>query len=578
MAAVPSLSEPQRSGDSHPAVSHLVQKLVEEVLAWQRRNGVQKIPSKYSGDCEERKLALRFEKLLLRRDKALGTEPSRSQLSPSEVALVNSVPGVPLRGCSATASCSSTVAQQLPESAAIEGPRHAPANCVGGAESQNLLPCSVGIHHAADPTDINFEHCQELLERQQEHLDTLKSILPDVKTRPSDSRIRELAERLKVPEQVDEQFLPLDLVFKSVQQQFHDEVCALQSKSRTMSSTNPAAKRARFATAVASSGGPHAAPSNRVDEVESSSSGVGQSAAAKQPTSHAGRVLHTGSSDVAQLAATCQEPRSTLHDVKSTSSGGSLAKRGRSVAQPAAGAKVVTQSNTGLGEDRPVKRVSLAMENSSSGVAQSAAAEQFPSHAGCVGTGERSADLNSKENRKTLLLQLKRPHYDAIKERRKLWEARPLFDGSYRQTIYDKLAVVGNAAILQSGAGTNDRVRIVEVRRYVPRGMSYPLEEMVVELGADLLPDVANTRGRAEIYESLYGFQRCARGFVAMRLEWPNEASAPGTAEGGFNQEQDSGHPHPIVQSSGDPHPTQVSASSVEGHVDKPALSWSTST
>ena len=312
MAAVPSLSEPQRSGDSHPAVSHLVQKHVEEVLAWQRRNGVQKIPSKYSGDCEERKLALRFEKLLLRRDKALGTEPSRSQLSPSEVALVNSVPGVPLRGCSATASCSSTVAQQLPESAAIEGPRHAPANCVGGAESQNLLPCSVGIHHAADPTDINFEHCQELLERQQEHLETLKSILPDVKTRPSDSRIRELAERLKVPEQVDEQFLPLDLVFKSVQQQFHDEVCALQSKSRTMSSTNPAAKRARFATAVASSGGPHAAPSNRVDEVESSSSGVGQSAAAKQPTSHAGRVLHTGSSDVAQLAATCQEPRSTV--------------------------------------------------------------------------------------------------------------------------------------------------------------------------------------------------------------------------------------------------------------------------
>ena len=64
MAAVPSMSEPQHSGDS-AAVSHLVQKHVEEVLAWQRRNGVQKIPSKYSGDCEERKLALRFEKLLL---------------------------------------------------------------------------------------------------------------------------------------------------------------------------------------------------------------------------------------------------------------------------------------------------------------------------------------------------------------------------------------------------------------------------------------------------------------------------------------------------------------------------------
>tara|TARA_B110000438_G_scaffold134099_1_gene129789 strand:- start:33 stop:875 length:843 start_codon:yes stop_codon:yes gene_type:complete len=105
----------------------------------------------------------------------------------------------------------------------------------------------------------------------------------------------------------------LNLVFKRVQQQFHDEVCELQSKSRTMSSTNPAAKKARVATAVAGSGGPHpAAPSNRVDEVESSSNGVAQSAAAKQLPSHAGRVLHTGSSDVAQLAATCQEPRSTM--------------------------------------------------------------------------------------------------------------------------------------------------------------------------------------------------------------------------------------------------------------------------
>ena len=92
-----------------------------------------------------------------------------------------------------------------------------------------------------------LERQQEHLQRQQEHLETLKSILPDVKTRPSDSRIRELAERLKVPEQVDERS-------KSVQQLFHDEVCARQSKSRTMSSTNPAAKRARFATASTSSG------------------------------------------------------------------------------------------------------------------------------------------------------------------------------------------------------------------------------------------------------------------------------------------------------------------------------------
>ena len=144
-----------------------------------------------------------------------------------------------------------------------------------------------------------------------------------------------------------------------------------------------------------------------------------------------------------------------------------------------------------------------------------------------------------EENRKSLLLQLKRPHYDAIKDRRKLWEARPLFDGSFRQTKYDKLAVVGNTAILQSGAGTNDRVRIAEVRRYFPQGLEYPLNVMLQELGADLLPDVADARARATIYECLYGFQRCASGFVAMRLEWPSNAEA------GVNKEQNDGDPHP---------------------------------
>ena len=138
------------------------------------------------------------------------------------------------------------------------------------------------------------------------------------------------------------------------------------------------------------------------------------------------------------------------------------------------------------------------------------------------------------------MLQLKRPHYDAIKDRRKLWEARPLFDGSFRQTIYDKLAVAGNTAILQSGAGTNDRVRIAEVRRYFPQGLEYPLNVMLQELGADLLPDVADARrARATIYECLYGFQRCASGFVAMRLEWPSNAEA------GVNKEQNDGDPHP---------------------------------
>ena len=153
-----------RSDDAHPTVSQKVQNLVEEVAIWQKRNKTQHIPPKHGDDSEVRNLGMRFAKLLLRRDKALGAKPSEVQLSPSEVALVNSVSGVPLLGCSATASCSSSVAQQLPEHAAIQGPRHAPANCVRGAESQNLFPGSVGIHHAADTTDINFEHCQDLLE------------------------------------------------------------------------------------------------------------------------------------------------------------------------------------------------------------------------------------------------------------------------------------------------------------------------------------------------------------------------------------------------------------------------------
>ena len=80
--------------------------------------------------------------------------------------------------------------------------------------------------------------------------------------------------------------------------------------------------------------------------------------------------------------------------------------------------------------------------------------------------------------------------------------------------------------VLQSGAGTNDRVHISEVRRYTPQGLSYPLHEMVVELGADLPPDVPDDRSRIKVYESLYGFERCARGFVAMYFEWPDGAAA----------------------------------------------------
>ena len=156
-------------------------------------------------------------------------------------------------------------------------------------------------------------------------------------------------------------------------------------------------------------------------------------------------------------------------------------------------------------------------------VAPSKRVLEIPSHAGGACDTEGGIDVQSKGGRKTLLLQLKRPHYNAIRDRRKLWEARPLFDESGRPTTINKLAVVGNGAVLQSGANTNDRVRIVEVRRYIPHGDSRPLLDMVVELGADLLPDVADTGARARVYESLYG-DRCIRGFVAMRIEWPDGA------------------------------------------------------
>jgi hypothetical protein len=57
-------------------------------------------------------------------------------------------------------------------------------------------------------------------------------------------------------------------------------------------------------------------------------------------------------------------------------------------------------------------------------------------------------------------------------------------------------------------------VRIAEVRRYIS------VQDMVSELAADLLPDHTD---RVRVYEDLYGDLGCARGFVAMRLEWPNE-------------------------------------------------------
>ena len=260
---------PEASGVIQPAVEQDFERC-SELRRW-RLEHEGALPKRNSDDSTENSLANWLSMVRPRRLRASGPKPSQRKLTAEESAHLDELLG----------------------------------QCSGAQGSERPSASHAGGQAANSSSSTSFEYCQEILEGQLEHIEALKSILPDVKTRPSDSRIRELAERLKVPEQVDRRTLPLDLVFQHVQQQFRDEVCKLQS-------TNPAAKKARVATAVAGSGGPHsAAPSNRVDEVKSftGSSGVAQSAAAKQLPSHAGRVLKTGGSDVAQLTATCQEPR-----------------------------------------------------------------------------------------------------------------------------------------------------------------------------------------------------------------------------------------------------------------------------
>ena len=65
-------------------------------------------------------------------------------------------------------------------------------------------------------------------------------------------------------------------------------------------------------------------------------------------------------------------------------------------------------------------------------------------------------------------------------------------------------------------------MRVAEVRRFVPnkRSSITPEQAMVMELGTDLLPDVADASARVQVYRDIYGADRCARGFVAMRLQW----------------------------------------------------------
>ena len=64
-------------------------------------------------------------------------------------------------------------------------------------------------------------------------------------------------------------------------------------------------------------------------------------------------------------------------------------------------------------------------------------------------------------------------------------------------------------------------MRVAEVRLFVPNELSSvsPEQAMVMELGTDLLPDVADANARVQVYRDIYGADLCAHGFVAMRLE-----------------------------------------------------------
>ena len=73
------------SSDSHPVVSLLGKNLIEEIVAWKKCNGTQYLPKRYGVDTVQQKLGIRLAKLLLRREKSLGSKPGEVQLSLAEV-------------------------------------------------------------------------------------------------------------------------------------------------------------------------------------------------------------------------------------------------------------------------------------------------------------------------------------------------------------------------------------------------------------------------------------------------------------------------------------------------------------
>jgi len=156
-----------------------------------------------------------------------------------------------------------------------------------------------------------------------------------------------------------------------------------------------------------------------------------------------------------------------------------------------------------------------------------------------------------------LLWQVDRYDFQAIKSQRKRWEAIPLvrrMKGGGKGAAFafwEDLDLVTEGRVVKFrsysasyGVPPQLFMRVAEVRFYVPHELLeilrsalrffvpherlavLPQQDMVKELGTDLLPDVADASARVQVYLEIYGADRCACGFVAMRLKWADEIKA----------------------------------------------------
>ena len=132
-----------------------------------------------------------------------------------------------------------------------------------------------------------------------------------------------------------------------------------------------------------------------------------------------------------------------------------------------------------------------------------------------------------RDDERIMVLKVGRDDFEAILSERKRWAARPLLDHRGRCGWYVRLATEGRLVKFQLRKCEWTRpypyffVRVAEVRFYEPNERSSipPEQAMVMELGTDLLPDVADASTRVQVYRDYYGADTCAHGFVAMRLE-----------------------------------------------------------